>query len=316
MSEPAPYPADRPRAALIRSRLVLQVADELVATPDWVAKQALVTLRAQGGGQEVRLWGSDSPDAAVAVARGEADVAIVNPASGLGPTLRAAGYDDPLPVAMVATVPSYDQMAFAVRSSWGLRSLRDLAAARPPLHLSLRAQRDHGVHRFVVDALAAVGVTLEDLEAWGGGVHYDAGLPHAAERWALVERGDRDAVFDEGVYNWGEEALRQGFVMLEVDQPALDRLEPLGYRRGVLSQGRFPSLPAHVTTLDFSGFGVVVRADADPGIVRAVCSALLARQARIPWQGGPELPLARMVSDSLDAPLGLPLHPAAATFWQ
>lgn len=315
MHEPEPYPENRTRAAVIRSRLMLQVADELIAGPDWSAKQALVTLRAQGGGQEVRLWGSDSPEAAVAVAEGRADVALVNPATAAAPVLRAAGLDASA-LACIATVPSYDQMAFVVHRDWGISRLSELRERRPPLRLSLRRQRDHGVHLFVHDALRAVGVGLGDIESWGGSVSYDAGLPHLADRWALIENGERDAVFDEGVYNWGEPALRSGFVMLALDDEVLATLEGQGYRRGVLTPGRFPSLEAEVPTLDFSGFMVCVRADADHEMVRSFCSALLTRSALIPWQGGAQLPLERMVSDGVDAPLAVPLHPAAVEFWR
>lgn len=316
MPEPAPYPEDRPRAATIRSRLMLQVTDYLVGEAGWARKQAEVHLRRQGDESSVvRFSGSDSPDAVLAVARGELDVAVVNPATAARAVLIDAGWLGEPPVASIATVPSYDQMAFAVRGELGVRTLSELAELRPRLSLSLRAQRDHAVHQFVRDSLDAAGILLEDLVRWGGVLHYDPGLPHLPDRWRPIVEGERNAVFDEGVYNWGEELLRRGWAFLEVDDAALRRLEARGYREGVLTRERFPSLSVDVTTVDFSGFMVCVQADADQELVASVCSALVARREFIPWQGGPVLPLGDMTSDSQDAPLGLPLHPAAAAFW-
>jgi TRAP-type uncharacterized transport system substrate-binding protein len=51
-------------------------------------------------------------------------------------------------------------------------------------------------------------------------------------------------------------------------------------------------------------------------MVEAFCRAMLARRDRIPWQGGPTLPLERMVVDAEDAPIPIPLHAAAGRVWR
>jgi len=293
------------------------MADHLVGDQGWARKQVSVTLRRQGDETSVvTLSGSDAPEAVLAVADGEVDLALVNPATAARAALIDAGWAGDLPVASIATVPSYDQMAFAVRSELGVRTLSELVDMRPKLSLSLRSQRDHAVHQFVRDSVAAAGFALADIVRWGGSVHYDPGLPHLPERWPLIVGGERDAVFDEGVYNWGEDLLRRGYTFLEIDDASMSRLETRGYRRAVLSRERFPSLVNDVPTVDFSGFMICVRADASDDLVTAFCESLLARRELIPWQGGPALPLDRMTSDAVDAPLGLPLHPAAAAFWR
>jgi TRAP-type uncharacterized transport system substrate-binding protein len=134
-------------------------------------------------------------------------------------------------------------------------------------------------------------------------------------RRALVEAHEVDSAFDEGVYNWAANVSRWGLRLLDVDGAVLTRLQDLGYRRGVITRRRYPELPSDVTTLDFSGFLVYVRADADPDLVSQVCEALAARADRIPWQGGDALHLPTLWGDTADAPLPLPLHPAAAHVW-
>src|SRR5262245_35525536 len=68
----------------IRSHLVLEVASELVDRSEWPYRQAQIHLREQGGETwPVCLFGSDSPAAIDQVARGELQVAIINPSAPL-----------------------------------------------------------------------------------------------------------------------------------------------------------------------------------------------------------------------------------------
>jgi hypothetical protein len=77
----------------IRSHLVLEVASELVDRPEWPYRQAQINLREQGGDiWPVSLVGSDSPATIEQVARGELQVAIINPA---GPLALATRGKDP-----------------------------------------------------------------------------------------------------------------------------------------------------------------------------------------------------------------------------
>ena len=315
MIEPEPYPSTRLRAPTIRSRIMLQLASHLVGQADWNEKQVLVQLRAQGDENfAYRLLGGDSPKSIVDVAAGLLDVALVNPATAASTGLRHAGLAAGS-LASIATIPSYDQLGLAVSTDAGITRLEELATARPRLRLTLRAQRDHGVQSFVVDALAAVGVTLADLVDWGGSVSYDPGLPHLPSRSALIAGGEVDAVFDEGVYNWGGLVLTHGMRFLSFGDETLTRLESQGYRRGALTPHRFPLLAEPVPTLDFSGFMIYTRTDAPDQLVEGICAALLAERGRIAWQGGDSLPLERMVVDAIDAPLAVPLHPTAERFW-
>jgi hypothetical protein len=51
-------------------------------------------------------------------------------------------------------------------------------------------------------------------------------------------------------------------------------------------------------------------------LVTAFCAAVEARKANIPWYGDGPLDLKRMVSNTSDAPLPIPLHPAARRYWE
>jgi TRAP-type uncharacterized transport system substrate-binding protein len=310
-----------------RSRLVLQVAEELASDNSWPLQQARIQLRPQGGGpRSLSLFGSDSPEAIEQVARGEADIAMVNPSAALSLAVRGRGpFQKPLPLRTLAVIPSRDAYVFTVSQQTGLRSLEELRDRRYPLRVSLRGQLDHGNHLLERVVLGELGFSFEDIERWGGQVRYDAGLPTgiatsggnlSVSRLDLVRRGEVDAIFDEAVGSWLAMGLAAGLRALSLEPRLVDQLEEMGFRRAVLRADDHAGLEQDVLTLDFSGWPIFTRADLDDDLVTAFCGALDARKAHIPWQGDGPLPLERMCSDTPEAPLSVPLHPAAERYWR
>ena len=302
----------------IRSRLVLEVASELVDQPQWRYRQTLVNLREQGGdGWPIALFGSDSPAAIAQVANGEVQVAMINPAAPLALALRGKGpFREPIALRAIAVVPSPDQLAFAVTKQTGVHSLRELRECRLPLRVSIRGQMDHSLHLVVKEVLSAAGFSLDDIVAWGGQVRYDPGLPRASNRLGAVARGEVDMIIDEAVHNWLNVALESEMHVLPLDESMLTQLETLGFQRAVLPNADYPKLDSDVPTLDFSGFPVYTHANVPDSIVTAVCAALEARKEKIVWQEPGPLPLDSMCRDTPSGPLNIPLHPAAERFWR
>jgi hypothetical protein len=102
--------------ATTRSRLMLEVASELVGGKDWVQRQATISLRPQGQGNwQLTFFASDDPGVIDDVVSGKVQVAIMNPVDPLALAYRGTGpYTKPLPLSVVTVIPSEDQMAFAV----------------------------------------------------------------------------------------------------------------------------------------------------------------------------------------------------------
>jgi TRAP-type uncharacterized transport system substrate-binding protein len=310
----------KPRAIgrdTIRSHLVLEVASELVDRPGWPYRQARINLREQGGNTwPVCLFGSDGPAAIDEVARGELQVAIINPAGPLALALRGKGpFKSPIPLRAITVIPSPDQLAFAVTERTGLESLRDIRDRRFPLRISIRGQMDHSLHLVVREVLSAAGFSLDDVVSWGGQVRYDPGLPNSPIRLGAVQRGEADMIIDEAVRSWLDPAIESDMWILPFDEPLLKQLEELGFRRAVISKVRY-KLKEDVPTLDFSGFPVYTHVNVPDNIVTSICSALEARKEKIPWQEEGPLPLDRMCRDTPEGPLNIPLHPAAERFWR
>lgn len=301
-----------------RSRLMLEVASELVGRSDWPYLQARVSLREQGSAEwPMTLFASDSPATIQEIASGKVQIGIVNPSMIL--KLAALGsppFNEPLPLRSIAVLPASDQMVFAVTQETNLTSIADLGERQFPLKVSLRGQPDHSLHVIVNHVLSAVGFGLDDIVSWGGEVRYDAGMPYGAKRIGAVQRGEIHAIFDEGVSAWGTMALELGMRFLSLDESLLQRLETVGLRRGLIKKRCFPKLATDVPTLDFSGWPIYTHKDTLDGLITEFCRALEACKDRIPWAEEAPLPLRHMVRDSAEGHLEVPLHPAAERFWR
>jgi TRAP-type uncharacterized transport system substrate-binding protein len=217
---------------------------------------------------------------------------------------------------VIAVLPSLDAMVFAVRRETGLRSFGDIRAREFPLRISLRGQPDHSLHVILNHVLDVAGFSLADLVSWGGQVRYDPGMAYGPNRIGAIQRGEIDAIFDEGVGAWGNMALELGMHFLALDDSMLAALEAVGLRRGLIQQERFPKLAADVPTLDFSGWPIYTHRDTPDAMVADFCRALDDSKERIPWAQQAPLPLAQMVHDTPEGHLEVPLHRAAERFWR
>jgi TRAP-type uncharacterized transport system substrate-binding protein len=302
----------------IRSRLVLELASELVDQAGWVHRQARVSLRPQGADEwNVTLFASDGPAAIDQVARGDVQVAISNPAVYLALAMRGTGpFAAPIALRAITVIPSPDQLAFAVTERTGLKSFHEIRERRYPLRVSMRGQKDHALHPIVSEVFAAAGFSFDDIVSWGGQVRYDDGLPMKSHRFGAMQNGEVDMIIDEAVRSWVNPAAEAGMQVLPLDEPMLLKLEAIGLRRALISRARYPKLPHDVPTLDFSGFAVYTHADVPDAVITSICVALEARKERIGWQEPGPLPLERMCRDTSDGPLVIPLHPAAERFWR
>ncbi len=302
----------------IRSRLVLEVASEMVDQADWPNRQARVSLRVQGTDHwPVNMIASDGPAAIDLVARGELQLAISNPSMFLSLAVRGTGpFAAPIPLRAITIIPSPDQLAFAVTEPTGVKSLREIRERRLPLRISLRGQRDHALHPVVKEVLATAGFSFDDVVSWGGQVRYDDGLPVKGNRFGAMQRGEVDMIIDEAVRGWVNPALDAGMRILPLDETMLTKLEALGLRRAVMPKARYLKLPDDLPTLDFSGFAVYTHASVPDPIITSICAALEARKDRIGWQEPGPLPLEWMCRDTVEGPLTIPLHPAAQKFWR
>ena len=313
-----PYPQDRPRAATVRSQLMLEVASDMVSRAEFEPKQGRVKLRRPGNPDwEIDLFASDGLSAIDELVARTTDIAILNPACLAAKALGGfPPFESPAPLRAIATIPSHDQLGVAVSRRVGASSLPELMGMGG-LRYSLRGgRRDHSIHMLVDDLLATLGSSLADLGNQGNRIGYDEGIPHQPPRVEAILAGEVDVVIDEGIYNWVDLASQAGFEFLPIPEALLADLEGLGYRRDTIRADRYETLANDIATVGFSGFLILTHAAVDDELVARFCESMYARRDRIRWQGGDKLPFARMLGDTVDAPLPIPFHPGAERQWR
>lgn len=317
----------RPTVEVQRSRLVLAACDGLIDRQfPQIGAQIGIDIRPQGNPRwQMRLLASDSPTGIEAVVRRDADLAIINPSAVLTLAYRGTSrFGSPAPVRAITVMPQRDHVGLAVSANTGLKYLEEVSERRFPLKLSLRGERsDHSIHLVLHDILEAAGCPLHTIVSWGGTASYDPGLgpepsrPGLRSRLELVAAGERNALFDEAFPVWAPHALRSGMRFLSLRQGTLDRLTEMGYRPTTVGKGELSGLDYDIHTIDFSGWPVFCHVETPDHVVTAFCAGLEYHKERIPWEGGTgPFPLERLNRSPAEAPLDVPLHRAADTYWR
>jgi hypothetical protein len=271
-----------------------------------------------GSGERFRPWlrlATGSAALAEEVAAGGIEAAFVNPSALLTQAYRGVGlFRTPLPLRIVAAYPSWDRFVFMVHPRTGIRSLADIKAKRYPLRVSVREDPTHSTLVLIDQALALHGFVLKDIESWGGRLVL-CGSPFDERRMQPLRRGDLDAIFDEGIKTWLDQALTCGLLPIELDRVEFDALGRLGWRRVSLPKSRFPGLRSDMDTLDFSGWPIYANASLADEVAYDICGAIAARAEQIPWEADGERTAGNFLRETESMPMDVPLHPGAAR-WQ
>src|ERR1700730_357170 len=173
-----------------------------------------------GSGDQFRPWlrlATGSAVLAEEVASGGIEAAFLNPSALLTQAYRGVGlFGTALPVRILAMYPSWDRFVFMVHPKTGIRSVADIKAKKYPLRVSVREDPTHSTIVLIDQIFALHGFTLADIESWGGKLVLGGGPGDDRRRLQPMARGEIDAVFDEGIKVWLNEALAAG-------------LEPIGF---------------------------------------------------------------------------------------
>jgi TRAP-type uncharacterized transport system substrate-binding protein len=283
------------------------------ATPYGGNRDMVITV-GSGSGETFRPWlrlATGSAILAEEVAKGGVEAAFVNPSALLTQAYRGVGlFKQPLPLRIIASYPSWDRFVFAIHPRAGIRSLADVKAKKYPLKVSVREDPTHSTLVLIEQAFALHGFKLTDIEAWGGRL-ITCGGPSDVRRLEPMARGEIDAVFDEGIKVWLNEALAAGLVPLELDAGEFDAMGKLGWRKVVLPKARFPGLTKDFDTLDFSGWPIYCNASLPDQVAYDICAALAAREPEIPFEKGTNGNAIQMVTETDMTPMDVPLHPGS-----
>jgi hypothetical protein len=141
-------------------------------------------------------------------------------------------------------------------------------------------------------------------------------MPYGDNRIGAVQRGEIDAIFDEGASAWGNMALDLGMTFLSLDETILQRLESVGLRRGLIEKTAFRN-SLEMFRLSTSAAGRSTPLPRRPMRWSGISAARLDEsKGRIPWAKDEPLPMRQIVTDTAEGHLEVPLHPAAQSFWR
>ena len=256
-----------------------------------------------------------SPALAHAVARGDLDMAFVNPSGMLTQAYRGTGlYTEPLPVRVIASYPSYDRFVAAVHPRLGVTSLAEIAEQKPALRVSVREDATHSTRVLLDQLLPMYGFTLDDFVAWGGSLQLN-GPPGDGRRLAGIADGSIDLVFDEGIPAWLNTGLEHGLQPLELEEDVMAGMEAIGWRGVVLPKERFPLLERDIMTIDYSGWPLYTRESLPDETAYKVCAAIAERAEYIRWESS-YTGVGQLGQETEATPLDVPLHPGAERWFR
>lgn len=245
------------------------------------------------------------------VVKGALEMAFVNPSAMLTQAYRGVGlFDKPLPVRIVANYPSWDRFVIAFKKSLGFRSLADVKKARYPLQVSLREDPTHSTLVLVEQLFRFYGMTIADIESWGGQIHR-CGPPGDKRRLDALRAGTLDAVFDEGIRTWLHVAFENGYVPIELEAEAFAQMGALGWRRVLITPKHYPTLERDHPCIDFSGWPIYSSASLPEQTAYNVCAAIAAREEEVPWEKENYSGVTQVVTETASTPMDVPLHPGS-----
>jgi TRAP-type uncharacterized transport system substrate-binding protein len=312
-------------AQFIRAKFLWEIALHIAGNPatPYTGNRDLGISVGSGSGTSYRPWlrmAVGSPVLAHAVARGELEAAMVNPSALLTQAVRGKGlFTEPLPLAIVANYPSWDRFAFLVHPRTGIKSLGDVAARRLALRLSTREDPTHSTRNLIDQVLAIYGFSLAKLESWGGSLQLNGG-PGDRRRLEALATGTVDAVFDEGLALWFEQALAAGFRPLTLEPETFAKLAELGWRRVVMPARLYRGLETDYACIDYSGWPLYARADLPEEDAYKMVDAIQAREREIVWENfnawAPYRGIAALGEETEATPRDVPLHPGSARWFR
>ena len=304
-------------ANFVRSKMLWEIGLHIAGNPatPYGGNRDMIICVGSGSGDRFRPWlrlATGSAILAEGVVKGDVEAAFVNPSALLTQAYRGVGlFKTPLPVRIIASYPSWDRFVFAVHPRAGIRSLRDIKDKKYPLRISVREDPTHSTLVLIEQAFALHGFTLQDIESWGGRIFTCGGPGDVRRRLEPLARNELDAVFDEGIKVWLNEALAAGLVLVELDAREYQELGALGWRKVVLPKARFPGLAKDFETLDFSGWPIYCDASLPEQTAYDICAALAAREDEVPFEKGTNGNSIQMVTETDSTPMDVPLHPGA-----
>ncbi|MDA4129856.1 MAG: hypothetical protein OK457_03705 [Thaumarchaeota archaeon] len=264
----------------------------------------------------VQLEGLNDLGGPLLLEKEEQDLVFLNPSSisymasnGKGP------YDHPVDLRVIAVFPSWDRLCFAAKKDLNMATPMEISQRKLPLKLSTRAQNQYGSTAFALNkVLNYYQCSIEYIEKMGGQVDRVVN-PRDNTRIDGIKHGMYDLVFDEDITGWGETALENGMVFLELDEGCFRMMEELGFCKKTIPRSKFSRLEKDVEALEFGGWPLCCRADKSEDVVYHITEAIDRRKESIVADGS-KVNMRNICRDTEEGPLCISLHPGAERYYK
>jgi TRAP-type uncharacterized transport system substrate-binding protein len=227
-------------------------------------------------------------------------------------------YKKRIPIRAIGVFPTWDRLIFAVRKTTRIQSIEDIKKQRYPLRISTRRKGKLQTTLYMIEeVLKAYGMSLKEIERWGGEV-MEAASPSSSERLDAIRLEKADAVFDEGVKSWGPAALDAGMRFLPVDEKVLREMEQIGFPSAALTREHYPKLDRDIRTVDFSGWTFFCHADLPSEIAYNMAKAVDLCYQQIPVDHFNKRPMtmSEFCCGGEAGQLNIPLRPGAKKYFR
>lgn len=266
----------------------------------------------------IATWrGRGFSDSVRAVGRGEVQVALTTPAAFTVAALEGAGvytnesYPD---LRALGVVPQRDRLVVGVHKELGVTTFAELRERKPVLRLATSVH--DGVNHVGLAAHHVLTRSGVDVTGWGGELLQDERPDESLDH---VKEGRANAIVHEAVMLPAWQEIGRHLNFLEVEKDVLDSLyDDFGWPAATVEDGYFPDRTAF-TTLDFSDFLVLTRADLPDDVAYAIAWVLGETRQILERQYHHLAPERSPVTYPLDpVTMGktpVPLHPGAAQYY-
>ncbi len=227
-------------------------------------------------------------------------------------------YKKKIPLRAIGVFPTWDRLIFAVRRDSGIRSIEEIKQLKYPLRISTRRRGKLQTTLYAIEeVLKAYGMSLRDIERWGGKV-MEAPSPSSEERKQAIHTGSADAVFDEGVKSWGPTALDSGMRFLPINDVAARRMQKIGFPSATLTRKHYPKLEGNIRCIDFSGWTFFCHADLPSQLAYGMARSVDLCHKQIPVDHFDKRPMTmrEFCRGGQAGQLNIPLHPGAKKYYR
>ena len=212
------------------------------------------------------------------------------------------------------SLPFLDHFVHLIHPRTGLKSLAEIKEKKFPLRLSIREDATHSTRVLVDQTLALYGMTLNDIESWGGSFQLNGG-PGDQRRLDALSAGTSMRFSTRDCHFGLMKRLPPACGRSPWTMPPLNICEPSAGGKSTIRPGRFKNLKENYTCIDYSGWPLYTRASLPDDDAYKVCEALSARKDEIYWEDS-YTGIGQLGEDTDATPRDIPLHPGAEKWYR